>query len=76
MKGTVSFPQIGEILEILDEHDINRELIEIPLGTKDPGGIEDLGGGKCRVTVPNTPDFDGWLEEIRAPLLAFFGVEE
>lgn len=76
MSGTVSFPQIGEILEILDEHYINRELIEIPLGTKDPGGIEDLGGGKCRVTVPAGADFDAWLEQLRAPLLAFFGVEE
>ena len=76
MKGMVSFPQIEEILEILDEHAINRELIEIPLGTKDPGGVADLGGGKCRVTVPESQDFDDWLEAIRAPLLAFYGVEE
>ena len=76
MKGMVTFPQIEEILEILDDHMINRELIEIPLGAKDPGGIEDLGGGKCRVTVPESTDFDEWLEAIRAPLLAFYGVEE
>jgi hypothetical protein len=76
MKGSVSFPQIGEILEILDEHYVNRELIEIPLGTSDPGGIEDMGSGKCRVTVPESRDFDEWLEELRGPLLAFFGIEE
>lgn len=76
MKGMVSFPQIEEILEILDEHYVNRELIEIPLGTKDPGGIEDLGGGRCRVTVPESRDFEEWLEELRAPLLAFYGIEE
>lgn len=76
MKGMVTFPQIEEILEVLDEYMINRELIEIPLGTKDPGGIEDLGGGKCRVTVPESEDFDAWLETVRVPLLAFYGVEE
>ena len=76
MKGMVSFPQIEEILEILDDHAINRELIEIPLGMKDPGGIEDLGNGRCRVTVPESQDFDAWLEELRAPLLAFYGIEE
>jgi len=76
MKGMVTFPQIEEILEILDEHMINRELIEIPLGTRDPGGIEDLGAGKCRVTVPESTPFEDWLETIREPLLAYFGVEE
>jgi hypothetical protein len=76
MKGMVTFPQIEEILEVLDEHGINRELIEIPLGTRDPGGIQDLGGGKCRVTVPESVDFADWLDGVRAPLLAFYGVTE
>ena len=76
MKGMVTFPQIEEILEILDDHYINRELIEIPLGTRDPGGVEDLGSGKCRVTVPESRAFDEWLSELRVPLLAFFGIEE
>lgn len=76
MKGMVTFPQIEEILEILDEHMINRELIEIPLGTKDGVDIIDLGGGKCRVTVPESTPFEEWLEQIREPLLGFYGVEE
>tara|TARA_B100000029_G_scaffold483490_1_gene534699 strand:- start:379 stop:600 length:222 start_codon:yes stop_codon:yes gene_type:complete len=69
----VSFPQIEQILEILDDADINRELIEIPLGAKDPGGIEDLGSGKVRLTVPATGDFDSWLEKISDQLLRALG---
>ena len=76
MKGMVTFPQIEQILEILDDHGLNRELIEIPLGTKDPGGITDLGKGKVRVVVPGSVPFDEWLPTLRAPLLAFFGVQE
>ena len=76
MRDMVTFPQIEEILEILDEHDINRELIVIPLGTADPGGITPMSGGRVKVVVPESGDFDAWVESIRAELLAFFNVEE
>jgi hypothetical protein len=76
MRDMVTFPMIEEILEILDDHDINRELIEIPLGARDPGGIQKLGGGKIRVTVPESGDFEQWLEAIRPLVLAEFGVQE
>lgn len=76
MREMVTFPQIEEILEILDDHDINRELIVIPLGTKDPGGITRKKDGRVQVVVPESGEFDDWLETIRAPLLAEFGIEE
>jgi hypothetical protein len=71
----VSFQEIERILEILDEQGLNREQIEIPLGRRDPGGLKDLGRGKCRVTVPENRPFDEWIEEIRPAILTFFGVE-
>lgn len=73
MRDMVSFPQIEQILEILDDADINRELIEIPLGAKDPGGIEALNSGKIRLTVPATGDFESWLEGVRDELLGALG---
>jgi len=73
MRTMVSFPQIEQILEILDDEDINRELIEIPLGAQDPGGIEVLNAGKVRLTVPASGEFESWLEGIRGELLDALG---
>lgn len=76
MREMVTFPQIEEILEILDDHDINRELIVIPLGTKDPGGISRQTDGRIKVVVPASGEFDTWVESIRTELLHHFGVQE
>ena len=75
VRDAVSFPQIEAILEILDDHDITREKIEIPLGCKDPGGLEPIARGKIRVTVPESGDFDQWLEGIAPKLLEALGWE-
>jgi hypothetical protein len=76
MRDMVTFPQIEQILEILDDRDINRELIEIPLGAKDPGGVTKLNNGKVRVVVPASGDFDDWVESIEDELLAALGHED
>ena len=76
MREMVTFPEIEEILDILDEHDINRELIVIPLGTQDPGSITRQKDGRVRVVVPESGEFDEWVVAIRAELLSFFDVEE
>ena len=73
MRDAVSFPQIEAILEILDDHDITREKIEIPLGCKDPGGVEPMARGKIRVTVPCSGDFDAWLEATAPEILSALG---
>ena len=73
MNDAVSFAQINSILEILDDHYINRERIEIPLGTRDPGGIEPLPDDRIRVTVPSSEDFDSWLEANTDKILAALG---
>ena len=76
MRDMVTFPQIEQILEILDDRDINRELIEIPLGTKDPGEVSVLGGGKIRVVVPSSGDFDEWLEATEDRILEALGYSD
>lgn len=76
MREMVTFPQIEEILDILDDHDINRELIVIPLGTSDPGGISRKKDGRVQVVVPGSGDFDEWVASIRTELLSYFNVTE
>ena len=73
MSDTVSFAQINQILEILDDYYINRERIEIPLGTSDPGGIEALPEDRIRVTVPHSVNFDDWLREQAPHILRALG---
>ena len=73
MSDVVSFAQINQILEILDDHYINRELIEIPLGTSDPGGIEPLPDNRIRLTVPRSEDFDTWLGSMSGKILLALG---
>ena len=73
MRDMVTFPEIEQILEILDDRGINRELIEIPLGASDPGGVKKLKSGKIRVTVPASGDFDGWVEAIEGEVLEALG---
>jgi len=75
MRDAVTFPQIEQILEILDDRDINRELIEIPLGCRDPGSVVRKSGGKVKVVVPASGDFDAWLESIEEELLGALGYE-
>ena len=73
MREMVTFPQIEQILEILDDRGINRERIEIPLGAEDPGGVQTLKNGKVRVTVPANGDFDEWVEAVEGDVLAALG---
>lgn len=72
----VTFGEIEQILGILDERGINRELIEIPLGTRDPGLIKALPGGRIRVVVPASGDFETWLTTTTPAILAALGWSE
>ncbi len=76
MRDMVTFPQIEQILEILDERGINRELIEIPLGCQDPGSVERKASGKVRVVVPESGDFDEWVEAQEGAILEALGWED
>jgi len=76
MRDMVTFPQIEQILEILDDRDINRELIEIPLGCRDPGSVSRKANGKVKVVVPASGDFDEWVEAVEEELLTALGHED
>ncbi len=76
MREVVTFPQIEQILEILDDRGINRERIEIPLGTADPGGVTTLKNGRIRVTVPESGDFDEWVVAVEPAVLAALGWQD
>lgn len=76
MRDAVSFPQIEQILEILDDRDINRERIVIPLGCQDPGGVTEMSRGRIQVVVPESGDFDEWLEKIEPEILEALGASE
>ncbi|MEE2828596.1 MAG: hypothetical protein VX498_05380 [Myxococcota bacterium] len=76
MRDAITFTQIEQILEILDDRDINRELIEIPLGCRDPGSVQAIGTGKIRVVVPASGDFDSWLAGVEDEILSALGYSE
>ena len=75
-RDVVTFAQIEQILMILDERGISREMIEIPLGTRDPGAIKTLPGGRIRVVVPSSGDFDEWVETSAPGILSALGWTE
>ena len=47
----VSFQQISQILELTDQLEISREVVEIPLSPESPGVIHRLANGKIEIVV-------------------------
>jgi len=66
----VSFQHITRILGVIDELEISREAVEIPLSPESPGVVRLLSNGKLEVVVDADIPFDDWLqtlpEKIRA----------
>ncbi len=60
--------EINTIMEITDRLGINREWIEIPLGTESPGVVRKLPNGKYEVIVDSDVPFDDWLKTMEAEL--------
>ncbi len=58
---TVSFQQIGRILEVTDSLGLNREWVEIPLSPGNPGLVRHLSNGKLEIVVDAEQPFDQWL---------------
>ncbi|HXV69039.1 MAG TPA: hypothetical protein VD738_08955 [Nitrospira sp.] len=58
---TVSFQQIGRILEVTDSLGLNREWVEIPLSPGNPGLVRRLSNGKLEIVVDAEQPFDQWL---------------
>lgn len=60
--------EINAIMEITDRLGINREWIEIPLGTESPGVIRKLPDGKYEVVVDADIPFEDWLKTMESEL--------
>lgn len=61
---TVSFAQIGKILELTDSLGVNREWIEIPLSAEHPGSVKRLANGKLEIIVDADQAFEEWLRSL------------
>jgi hypothetical protein len=60
----VSFQQISQILELTDQLEISREVVEIPLSPESPGVVHRLANGKIEIVVDADMPFDEWLQTV------------
>jgi hypothetical protein len=65
---TVSFSQIGRILELTDSLGLNREWLEIPLSPERPGLARRLANGTLEIVVDAEQPFDEWLSALPAAI--------
>ena len=75
MADTVSFQQISQILELIDGLEINREWVEIPLGTESPGVVRKLHNGKLEIVVDADVPFDEWAGTLESKIREVFNVD-
>jgi hypothetical protein len=61
---TVSFQHITRILGVVDDLDISREAVEIPLSPENPGVVRLLPNGKLEIVVDAEMPFDDWLQAL------------
>jgi hypothetical protein len=61
---TVSFQHITRILGVIDELEISREAVEIPLSPESPGVVRRLSNGKLEIVVDAEMPFDDWLQTL------------
>ena len=61
---TVSFQHITQILGLIDELDISREAVEIPLSPESPGIVRRMSNGKLEIVVDADMPFDDWLQTL------------
>lgn len=61
---TVSFQHITRILGVIDDMEISREAVEIPLSPESPGVVRRLSNGKLEIVVDAEMPFDDWLETL------------
>jgi len=70
MSDAVSFQQIAQILEVTDRLGLNREWVEIPLGSESPGVVRTLPNGKLEIIVDADTPFDRWLANLEPTIIA------
>ncbi len=69
----VSFTQISQILEVTDQLELSREIVEIPLSPERPGTFRRLANGKIEIVVDADVPFDEWLATVSPKVQALMG---
>lgn len=64
------------VFAVTDALGIHRESVTVPLARRDPGGVDDLGRGQLRITVPESGAAAEWAEGPLRTALAALGYEE
>ncbi|MBI3597239.1 MAG: hypothetical protein HY203_08825 [Nitrospirae bacterium] len=68
MLKVVGMKEINAIFEVTDRLGINREWIEIPLGTELPGKVRKLPNGKYEIVVDAVVPIEQWVSVMEADL--------
>ncbi len=71
----VSFQQISQILELTDELELSREVVEIPLSPESPGVVQRLANGKIEIVVDADVPFEEWLPTVSQKVQALISEE-
>lgn len=66
----VSFQQISQILELTDQLNLSREVVEIPLSPESPGVVRRLANGKIEIVVDADQPFVEWLSTVSSKVEA------
>jgi hypothetical protein len=72
---TVSFQHITRILGVIDDLEISREAVEIPLSPERPGVVRLLANGKLEIVVDAEIPFDDWLQTLPQKIQALMPVD-
>ncbi len=71
--AVLRFPEIEEILTLVDRLGISREAVTIPLRRSDPGEVRVLPDQRVEIVVPESIPVTDWLGEIETRLRALRG---
>jgi hypothetical protein len=74
MPKTVTYQEITQILELTDQLELDREMIEIPLSAESPGRIHKLPNGKIEIIVDTDLPFEDWLASAEQQLRQLVGL--
>lgn len=69
----IDMATMQRIFEIVDDLEISRESIQVPLVPEGNGSVERLPGDRIEIVVPADTPLTDWLPELRRRLEPFAG---
>ena len=66
----VTQDEMNQILTLVDELEISREAIQVPLAPSGAGAVERASDGRIKITVPADVALDEWLPSLRERIRA------